>query len=136
MTAQSPISARTEVRQFDRNGFAWIVVGRIVFSIVGGWRAGVPLEFMAGIFIIGSECAHGPRDIRRHRPRTPGPAPQARMPSPSSGPSEEKNPKTYANCGQPTATVDIFMQEESGGQSVGDKGECGGRRAHNAEVCP
>src|SRR5580698_9690715 len=129
MTAQSPIRASTEIRQSASKGCIRLVAGRIAFSIVGDSMAGVPLEFMAGIFIIGSECGPGPRDI-------PGPPAPARVLSPGSGPGEEQNPETHENCGQPTAAVNIFVQEESGRKRVGDEGECGGCRAHNAEVGP
>src|SRR3984957_15269731 len=129
MTAQSPIRASTEIRQSASKGGIRLVAGRIAFSIVGDWMAGVPLEFMAGIFIIGSECGPGPRGF----PGPPGPDLGL---SPRSGPGEGQNPETHENWGQPTAAVNIFVQEESGRKRVGDEGECGGCRAHNAEVGP
>src|SRR6266852_1259907 len=67
MTAHNPINTSTQIRQSDSNRFgrvmvapiivgrspvAWVVAGRIAFSIVGGSRLRAALGFIVESFII------------------------------------------------------------------------------------
>lgn len=54
----------------------------------------------------------------------------------ASGAREQDYSRADEEGGEPAAAVDVFMEEELGADRVGDKGERGRGRSHQAQVGP